>query len=135
MRIAAYALGLVLVAGAMLPTKLAAQAPAKEPAGPDTVVFTPTRGKVTFTHGAHSKAFECSSCHHESRPEKPLTSPKQKCGDCHTEPATAPMKTGLKAAFHDTVNKEGTCFTCHKKQAEAGKETPSACMDCHKKEQ
>lgn len=128
------ALAAALALGAALPGRLAAQTTA-EPAGPDTVVYTPERGKVTFTHAAHAKASECKSCHHESRPEKPLTEARQKCGACHTEPATDPMKTGLRAAFHNTVERSGTCFDCHKKQLEAGKTVPSACRDCHKREE
>ncbi len=120
------------VAAVAVPRAVAAQAVA-EPSGPDSVVYAPARGKVTFTHAAHAKAFECKSCHHESRAEKPLTSAKQKCGDCHAEPAAAPMKTGLKAAFHDVVHRQGTCFDCHKKEAESGKDTPQACGDCHKR--
>ncbi len=120
----------VLAASALLPGKAAAQQ-AAEPVGPDTVVYTPSRGKVTFLHGKHSKAFECSSCHHESKAEKPLTKPREKCEDCHTAEPTPPMKTSLKLAFHNTVTREGTCLTCHKKQNDAGKSAPVGCMDCH----
>jgi len=120
----------VLAASALLPGKAAAQQ-AAEPVGPDTVVFTPSRGKVTFTHGKHSKAYACGTCHHESRAEKPLTSARQKCGDCHTAEAVAPMKTTLRFAMHNTVTREGTCLTCHKKEADAGKSAPVACADCH----
>ncbi len=123
----------VLAAGALLPGKVAAQQ-ATQAVGPDTVVFTPSRGKVTFAHGKHSKAYACTSCHHESRAEKPATSAQQKCGDCHTAEAVAPMKTTLRLAIHNTVTREGTCFNCHKKEAAAGKTTPSGCMDCHVKD-
>ena len=126
-------LGVVLSAGCLLPGKVAAQAP--EPAGPDTVVFAPIRGKVTFTHGAHAKANECGSCHHASRPEKPMTSPRQKCDGCHTEPATVPMKTDRRFAYHDTEARQGTCFNCHAKAADAGKQVPVACGDCHKRDE
>ncbi len=119
----------VLAAGAALPGKVAAQAAQK--AGPDTVVFTPSRGKVVFLHAKHAKAYDCSSCHHASRAEKPLTSPQQKCSDCHTSEAVAPMKTTLRFAVHNTVTREGTCLTCHKKEADAGKSAPVGCMDCH----
>lgn len=119
-----------LAASALLPGKAAAQQ-AAEPVGPDTVVFTPSRGKVTFLHAKHAKAFECGSCHHESRAEKPLTSSKQKCSTCHTSEATAPMKTTIRFAMHNTVTREGTCLTCHKKQNDAGKSAPVGCMDCH----
>lgn len=125
---------LVLLAGVAVPRHLAAQVQSTEPAGPDTVVFTPSRGTVTFTHKKHAELSECVSCHHESRPEKPLASPRQKCSGCHTNPATEPMKTSLRAAFHDTVAKEGTCYSCHNKEAAAGKTVPQACADCHKRE-
>ncbi len=120
----------VLAAGALLPGKVAAQQ-AAEPAGPDTVVFTPSRGKVTFLHAKHAKAFECASCHHASKAEKPLTKPREKCEDCHTADPTPPMTTSLKQAFHNTVTREGTCLTCHKKEAAAGKNAPVGCTDCH----
>lgn len=133
MRIVRYAaVGLVLVAAAVVPGRLAAQTP--KPTGPDTVVFDASRGKVTFAHGVHAKANECTSCHHASRPEKPATAENQKCSVCHTSPAAEPMKTSLKAAMHNTAAGEGTCFDCHKKQAAAGKTVPSACGDCHKRE-
>ena len=124
--------GVVLLLGCLLPGKLAAQAPAA--AGLDTVVFTTSRGNVTFLHGVHAKENACSSCHHESRPEKPLTAEHQKCGDCHTETPVPPMKTSLRLAIHDTEARTGTCFNCHNKAADAGKEVPVACGDCHKRD-
>jgi hypothetical protein len=124
------ALGAALFGGALIPGQVAAQ----EETGPDTVVYTPRRGTVTFTHGKHAAAGECVACHHESKPEAPLASPQQKCGACHTTPATAPVTTSGRAAFHDTANRKGLCFDCHTKEAAAGKTAPTECDACHKRE-
>lgn len=132
MRLRAAALGVALLGGALLPGRLAAQEQAAEPTGPDTVVYTPRRGTVTFTHGKHAKLAECASCHHESKPEKPFTAPREKCSACHTTPATEPVKTSLRNAFHDTANETGICYACHQKEAAAGKTVPAVCNDCHK---
>ncbi len=125
---------LAIVAGLAAPSALLAQAVA-DTTGPDTVKYTPERGAVTFTHGTHAAAMECSSCHHESKPEKPMDQPRQKCSSCHLDEAVPPMKTNRKLAFHNTAEREGTCFTCHKKEAAAGKTTPAACADCHKRDE
>lgn len=123
------ALGAVLLGAALVPSQVAAQ----ENKGPDTVTFTPRRGTVTFTHGKHAAAMECVTCHHESKPEKPLASPQQKCGECHTTPVQEPMTTSLRAAFHDTANRKGLCFDCHTKETAAGKTAPTECDACHKR--
>lgn len=128
------ALGAALFGSAVIPGRLAAQVAASEPTGPDTVVYTPNRGTVTFTHGKHAQAAECVACHHDSKPEKPHETPRQKCSACHTTPATEPVKTSLRFAFHDTAAEEGTCYTCHKKEAAAGKTVPAECNDCHKRD-
>jgi hypothetical protein len=125
------ALALVLLAGLALPGTGQAQDPAT---APDTIVFTTSRGVVTYTHGAHAKLAECVSCHHESRAEKPLESQYQKCSACHTEPATEPVKTTLRAAYHDTVRREGMCYTCHKEEAARGKQLPMQCAECHRRQ-
>lgn len=124
------ALGALLFGAALLP----GQASAQENKGPDSVVFTPRRGNVTFTHAKHAQASECVTCHHASKDAKPLTSPQQKCSDCHTTPATEPVTTSLRNAFHITAEQTGLCFDCHKKEAAAGKKTPATCEDCHKRE-
>ena len=122
---------LMFALGAAFALAIPGSAAAQENPGPDTVHFTPERGAVTFIHGKHSKMVECSTCHHESKAEKPLESPRQKCGSCHTAEPVAPMKTSLRRAFHDTANKSGMCLSCHIKEAEAGKTVPTTCSTCH----
>jgi class III cytochrome C family protein len=92
-------------------------------------------GAVTLAHTAHVKEYgaKCESCHHASKPEKPLKAEHQKCGDCHTKVATPPMKTKTQAAFHDPMAKKGTCVDCHVQAAAKGKKVPVKCADCHKK--
>jgi len=124
------ALGAVLFGGALIPGRASAQ----ENQGPDSVVYTPRRGNVTFTHATHAQATECVTCHHASKDAKPLTSPQQKCGDCHTNPATEPVTTSLRNAFHITAEEKGLCFDCHTKEIAAGKKAPAVCDDCHKRE-
>jgi len=125
------ALGAVLLGGALVPGGLAAQE--QEPTGPDTVVYTPRRGTVTFTHAKHAGLAECASCHHESKPEKPYTaSSREKCSACHATPPVEPVTTSLRNAFHNTGQDTGVCLDCHKKEAAAGKAVPAVCNDCHK---
>ena len=92
-------------------------------------------GAVKYPHAAHAKLAggRCELCHHASRPEKPLATRYQKCQDCHTTVATAPMKTKAQAAFHDPMAKKGICIDCHVKENAAGKKAPAKCLDCHKK--
>jgi len=118
----------VALAMLLVPVHATAQSPAS---GPDTVVSNSSRGTVTFLHRKHGEAAECTACHHESRSEKPLASEHQKCRDCHTEEPIEPMKTSLRNAMHDTEAREGTCFTCHKAEAQKGVTVPSRCADCH----
>jgi hypothetical protein len=58
----------------------------------------------------------------------------QKCQDCHTKAATAPMKTNTQRAFHDATAKKGTCVDCHTAENAKGKKAPTKCNECHKKE-
>jgi len=106
--------------------------------GPDTVILTGSpMGGVKFEHKKHSTeraAGKCETCHHPSKTEKAATAPQQKCTDCHTKTAVAPMKTKLQAAFHNPMAKEGTCIGCHLEQNKAGKAAPTKCNECHKKE-
>lgn len=95
----------------------------------------PSMGPVTFPHPAHLKvAGRCEICHHSSKPEKPLKAPQEACSDCHTNPATAPMSTGLRGAFHNSSASEGLCITCHKTENARGKAAPVRCAHCHEKE-
>jgi len=103
---------------------------------PDTMVLTGSPlGNVTLSHKAHSATYgaKCENCHHASKPEKPMTAAQEKCGDCHTKVATAPMKTKTQAAFHDPMAKKGTCVDCHVQAIAKGKKAPAKCADCHKK--
>jgi len=109
----------------------------EKPNPPDVVILKGNpMGGVKYTHSNHDKLVgdKCDTCHHESRPEKPLTAQYQKCQDCHTKTATKPMITYTKIAFHDATFKKGTCPDCHIKEAAAGKVAPIKCVDCHKKE-
>jgi Class III cytochrome C family len=102
--------------------------------GPETIVLAGApRGDVTFEHAAHQQLTDCTTCHHEARPEKPLTSEHEACRDCHTNPATPPNTTRTRDAFHDASAKAGICVDCHVKAAVAGKTVPTECADCHKK--
>ena len=118
---------------AALPARISAQQQSPEAAGPDTVRYTPSRGTVTFTHARHAQSADCSACHHESRAERPFTKPRQACGDCHLQEPAPPMTTSLKSAIHNTAERTGVCYDCHKKQVAAGKDAPTACNDCHKR--
>jgi hypothetical protein len=111
---------------------------AQEKAPTTTILKGSPMGGVKFDHAAHVKAAggdaKCDTCHHASKPEKANTTAHQKCQDCHTKVATAPMKTKTQAAFHDPMAKKGTCVDCHVKNAAAAKKPPSKCNECHKKE-
>jgi hypothetical protein len=80
-------------------------------------------GGVRFEHKLHvaRTGNNCAACHHASKPEKPASAPQQACSDCHTNAATAPMKTKHQAAFHNPT-------------AQSGKKAPLTCMECHKQE-
>jgi sRNA-binding protein len=113
-----------------------AVASAQTPTPPTTVILKGSPlGGVKFDHVAHQKVVgdKCDTCHHASKKEKALKSKQEKCQNCHTKEATAPMKTPAKLAFHDATAKKGVCVDCHVK--EAAKKVPAAgkCLDCHKK--
>jgi formate-dependent nitrite reductase cytochrome c552 subunit len=94
-------------------------------------------GGVKFDHKKHAAAIgadKCTTCHHPSKPEKAATSPTQKCSECHTKTAAAPMKTKYQAAFHDPMAKKGVCIDCHVAEVGKGKKAPTKCNECHKKE-
>ena len=121
-----------LVVGGTTSALLYAQAKA-----PDTVVLKGApMGGVKLEHAKHAKEYgaKCTDCHHASKPEKAAKALQQKCSDCYTKAAEAPMKTKYQAAFHDPMAKKGTCADCHAKAVAAGKKAPAKCADCHKKE-
>jgi len=104
---------------------------------PETITLTGSpMGGVKFPHKAHAveQKIKCDTCHHASKPEKPLTSPQEACTDCHTKTAIPPMKTKLQAAFHNPTATAGLCIDCHKAENAKGKKAPVKCADCHKKE-
>jgi len=92
-------------------------------------------GGVKLEHKLHAevRGIKCETCHHASKPQKPLAAPQQACGTCHTMPATPPMKTNRMMAFHNPTATAGTCIDCHKAENAKGKGLPVKCVDCHKK--
>ena len=130
---------LVLVLGAVVAGAVIAGGAlhAQAPKAPDTVVLPAVPlGNVTLNHTTHTKnnGAKCENCHHASKPEKALKTPQEKCSDCHTKVAAAPMKTKLQGAFHDPMAKKGTCIDCHQAAiAKGNKKAPAKCADCHKK--
>jgi type IV secretory pathway VirB10-like protein len=103
----------------------------------DVVILTGSPlGGVRFEHKLHvaRSGNNCVTCHHPSRPEKAASGPQQACSDCHTNAATAPMKTKRQAAFHNPTAQSGLCIDCHKAENAKGKKAPLTCMECHKQE-
>lgn len=133
-RLATLAASCALVFGITAP-RTEAQGTPKQP---DTVILKGNpQGGVKFDHKTHaSRTKECTTCHHASKPEKPSKSANQKCSDCHTKTAAAPMKTNIRSAFHDPMAKKGTCMDCHVKERakNAKANVPVKCAECHKKE-
>ncbi|MGZ4816626.1 MAG: cytochrome c3 family protein [Terriglobales bacterium] len=121
----------VVVLGLML--VLAVCAYAAETAPGTVILKGAPMGGVKFDHKTHAAATKCDTCHHASKPEKALTSPHQKCQDCHTTTATAPMKTKAQAVFHNPTATAGICIDCHKAENAKGKKAPTKCTECHQK--
>jgi hypothetical protein len=122
--------------GVVLTVTFAAYVPLQAQAekAPGTVVLKGSPlGAVKFDHVKHVKSADgkCEGCHHPSKPEKALATPHQRCQDCHTSPAVAPMKTRAQLAFHDGPAKKGVCVDCHLK---ATGKVPLKCNECHKKD-
>ena len=115
------------------PTPAATVTPRTQPKG--KIKLPAKLGVVTFDHEQHVKELKvaCATCHHPSRPAKANAAEHQACRDCHTLPATPPVKTSLRAAFHDPKAGTGTCIDCHRKAAAQGQKAPLKCMECHKK--
>src|SRR5512147_2189398 len=70
---------------------------------PDVVILKGNpMGGVKFNHAAHVKVTgdKCVTCHHASKPEKPLKTPHENCQNCHTRTVAASMKTMARSAFH-----------------------------------
>lgn len=115
------------------PQKPAAQkAPSKDP----IILVGAPMGGVSFSHKTHVQHAnnKCETCHHPSKPEKPLASPQQACRECHTKTPAAPMKTPLQLAFHVPMAKSGTCIDCHQAESKKGnKKAPLKCQECHNK--
>jgi hypothetical protein len=115
------------------PPTAPAAPPGPAPQRPRGKVTLPAKlGAVTFDHEKHAGklSIACTTCHHPSRPQAPLASEMQACRDCHTMPATPPMKTSLQVAFHDPRGATGTCINCHKQK---GGSAPVKCLECHRK--
>ena len=112
-----------------------ASAQAKQPKDSYILKGAPMGG-VKFNHQAHAAVLKiaCETCHHPSKPQKPLAAAQQACSDCHTKPAAAPMKTAWNQIFHVPTGQTGMCIDCHKKEKAAAKKSPTGCMECHKKE-
>jgi hypothetical protein len=110
-------------------------AQSQEPTTDPIILKGAPMGGVKFEHKKHVERAgnKCETCHHASKPEKPLKEKTQACTDCHTKPPQAGMKTAKQAAFHDATAKAGTCIDCHKKENAAAKKAPLKCPDCHKK--
>ena len=103
--------------------------------GPDTLVLTGSSlGGVKFGHASHKAFTDCTTCHHASRPEKPLSTPNEACTACHTKTPAPPMATSTRDAFHNATGKSGVCVDCHVTEAAGGKVVPVKCSECHKKE-
>lgn len=73
-------------------------------------------GSVKFMHKTHvgDRNAKCEACHHPSKPQKPRTEAEQGCSNCHTRNPMSPMKTPLRAAFHNSGATAGICIGCHK---------------------
>ncbi len=92
----------------------------------DVIEFTPTYGKVTFTHKKHAEALknDCLTCHHTWK--KGETSGKG-CKDCH-KAKTEGKALSSKDAFHKS------CKGCHADAKKANKPAgPTGCTQCHVK--
>lgn len=124
-RIFVVVLGLLLI--------LAVCAYAAETAPGTVILKGAPMGGVKFDHKAHEGMGKCDTCHHASKPEKALASAHQKCQDCHTSTAAAPMKTKAQAAFHNPTATAGICIDCHKAENAKGKKAPTKCTECHQK--
>jgi len=126
--------GMIIACGLLL--ALGAARPVEGVTPQDTYILKGNpMGAVKFDHKAHMvrAGGKCETCHHASKPEKPLKAAQEACMDCHTRPPQAGMTTGLPGAFHNPTATAGTCIDCHKKVDAEGKNAPTKCMQCHQK--
>lgn len=91
---------------------------------PDSITLNAKMGPVTFPHSRHIEELkvDCAHCHHDMTDSKKPAS----CHACHgvSEEAPRPMK-----AFH------ALCKECHTEKNDGeGKNAPTQCKACHKKE-
>ena len=123
----------MLIGGVILLTAVASESQ-EAPQTPIILKGAPMGG-VRFDHPAHLKvAGKCEICHHPSKPEKPLKMPQEACTNCHTQPATPPVKINRQKAFHNPTATAGLCIDCHRTEDLQGKGAPLKCIDCHKAE-
>ncbi len=65
----------------------------KQAVSPETIELEASYGNITFPHGMHSKAYDCSTCHGEGMPG-PIGLDKDKahplCKGCHEEEGAGP---------------------------------------------
>ncbi|NIQ96412.1 MAG: cytochrome c3 family protein [Desulfuromonadales bacterium] len=65
----------------------------KQVVSPETIELEASYGNITFPHGMHSKAYDCSTCHGEGMPG-PIGLDKDKahplCKGCHEEEGAGP---------------------------------------------
>ena len=96
-------------------------------AAKDEITFSPSYGKVKFTHKKHAETLkiDCLKCHHTWK--KGETTGKL-CNECHK--AKAEEKTlSAKDAYHKD------CKGCHDDAKKAKKPAgPTGCTQCHVKD-
>ena len=92
----------------------------------DVVEYSPSYGKVTFTHKKHAETLkiDCLKCHHTWK--KGETTGKL-CKDCH-KAKTEGKNLSAKDAYHKD------CKGCHDQAKKANKPAgPTGCTQCHVK--
>jgi len=95
-------------------------------AAKDVIEFSPSYGKVKFTHKKHAETLkiDCLKCHHTWK--KGETSGKM-CKDCHKA-----KLEGKAISAKDAYHKD--CKGCHEEAKKANKPAgPTGCTQCHVK--
>ncbi len=87
---------------------------------------TPERPSVSFPHGAHAAAFDCTACHHKYEKSANFWSPgdETSCAACHRADDTG--KLGLRRAWH------ALCLGCHQEKGVTSPNAPVMCGQCHR---